>query len=134
MNRKSAALIATLALAGSLASAGAQARDNIYWSIGIQAPLQAGVSLGTVFSNAPVYQAAPVIYAEPVYQPAPVWVQPAPVMYAPSPRYVSLPVYAPQRIVYEPRGPWRGHGRHYRRHHDEHERYADGREMRRYDR
>lgn len=125
MIRKSVVLSAALALAGSLASVGAQARDDIHWSIGIQAPLHAGVSLGTVFSNAPVYQAAPVIYAEPVYQSAPV-------IYAPEPRYWAQPVYAPLPVVYEPRWHRRGHGKHHRQeyrqryegHHGHH--YRDG--------
>ena len=103
-----------------LAATGAQARD-VFWSIGINAPLQPGVSVGTVISNAPVYQPAPVyyqpapvVYAEPVYyQPAPVFVRPAPVVYLPQ------PYYAPQRMVYAPgwapsrhgHGYGRGHGR-----------------------
>lgn len=124
MIRKSVVLTAALALAGSLVSVGAQARD-VFWSIGIQAPLQAGVTLGTVFSNAPVYAAAPVIYAEPVYQAAHRWVQPAPVIYAPAPRYLAQPVYAPQQVVYEPRWQRRGHGKHhrqsYRQRHDGHQ-------------
>ena len=95
MIRKSTQLTATLALAAGLAAANAQARD-VSWSIGIQAPLQPGVSIGTVISNAPVYQAmpyyqpAPVFYAEPVYLPAPVV-------------YLPQPVYAPQRVIYAPR-------------------------------
>ena len=93
-----------------LAAAGAQARD-VYWSVGINAPIQPGVSVGTVFSNAPVYQLAPVFY-----QPAPVYYQPAPVVYLPQ------PYYAPRRVVYgtgwyAPRhghghGSDRGHWRH----------------------
>lgn len=130
MIRKSVVLSAALALAGSLASVGAQARDDVFWSIGIQAPLHAGVTLGTVFSNAPVYQAAPVIYAEPVYQVAPTWIQPAPVIYAPMPRYRAQPVYAPLPVVYEPRWHRRGHGQHHRQdyrqryegHHGQHHR------------
>lgn len=111
MNNKSALLAATLVLA----AAGAQARD-VYWSIGINAPLQYGGNVGTVLSNAPVYQSAPVyyapapvVYAEPVYFPAPVYVRPAPVVYWPQ------PYYAPQRVVYvngwaQHRGHGYGHG------------------------
>jgi len=102
---KSALVAATLVVA----AAGAQARD-VFWSVGINAPLQPGVSIGTVFSNAPVYQpapvyyqAAPVIYAEPAYYPQPVYVQPR-VLYAPR------PVYLPQRVVYAPRWVRPGHG------------------------
>jgi hypothetical protein len=90
-------------------TAGAQARD-VYWSVGINAPLQPGVSVGTVFSNAPVYQPAPVyyqpapvIYAEPAYYPQPVYVQPR-MVYAPQ------PVYLPQRVVYGPGWVRPGHG------------------------
>jgi len=110
MFHRTALIAATLVLAG----AGAQARD-VYWSIGINAPLQPGVSVGTTISNAPVYQAAPVyayyppapvVYAEPVYLPAPVYVRPAPVVYLPQPYYV------PQRVVYA-QGWSRGH-RHWR--------------------
>lgn len=106
---KSALLAVTLVLA----AAGAQARD-VYWSVGINAPLQPGVSFGTVISNAPVYQAAPVFYSEPVYAPAPMYL-PAPVYVRPAPVvYWPQPYYAPQRAVYSDR--WaqnrgRGHGR-----------------------
>jgi hypothetical protein len=93
---------ALVASALVLAAAGAQARD-VYWSVGINAPLQPGVSVGTVISNAPVYQAAPVyyqpapvVYAEPAYVPAPVYVRPAPVVYLPQ------PYYAPRRVIYSP--------------------------------
>jgi hypothetical protein len=100
---------ALVASALVLAAAGAQARD-VYWSVGINAPLQAGVSVGTVISNGPVYQAAPVyyqpapvyyqpapvVYAEPVYVPAPVYVRAAPVVYLPQ------PYYGPRRVIYSP--------------------------------
>ena len=89
---KSALLAATLVLAAS----GAHARD-VYWSVGINAPLHPGVSVGTVISNAPVYRPAPVFYSEPVYYyPAPVYVRPAPVVYMPQ------PVYRPQRVTDQP--------------------------------
>ena len=94
---KSALVAATLVLA----AAGAQARD-VYWSVGINAPLQPGVSVGTVISNAPLYRPAPVIYSEPayyqepMYYPEPVYVRPAPVFYVPQRVYVPQPVaYAP---------------------------------------
>lgn len=111
MITKSALIAATLVVA----AAGAQARD-VYWSVGINAPLQPGVTIGTVISNAPAYRpapvyyepapvyyapapayypSAPVAYAEPVYyRPAPVFVRPAPVVYLPR------PYYAPRRVVY----------------------------------
>jgi hypothetical protein len=117
---KSALVATTLALA----AAGAQA-NGVFWSIGINAPLQPGVSIGTVFSNAPVYpvapayyQPAPVVYSEPAYYaPAPVFVRPAPVVYLPRPYYA--PYYTPHRGVYATgwapshtdHGHDRGHGR-----------------------
>jgi hypothetical protein len=94
--RQSTLLTAMLAVAASLTVASAQARD-VSWSIGISAPLQPGINIGTVISNAPAYRAmpvyepAPVVYAEPVYLPAPVI-------------YLPQPVYAPPRVVYAPRG------------------------------
>lgn len=100
---KSALVAATLVLA----AAGAQARD-VYWSVGINAPLQPGVSVGTVISNAPLYRPAPVIYSEPayyqepMYYPEPVYVRPAPVFYVPQRVYVPQPVYRPQRVIYQP--------------------------------
>ncbi len=109
MNRKPVLMIAALALVGSLAAAGAQARE-VYWSVGIQAPLHSGVTLGTVFSNVPVYRASPVYYEEPVYLPAPIIYLPQRV-YAPEPAYPvyweppmyqQRPTYAPRRVVYAP--------------------------------
>ncbi len=132
MNTKSALIAAALVLA----AAGAQARD-VYWSVGINAPLQPGVSIGTVISNAPAYRpapvyyapapvyypAAPVLYAEEVYyRPAPVLLRPAPIVYLPQPHY------APRRVVYangwapSHRGHGRDHGRGHWRDDDDHSR------------
>ena len=113
MIRKSTLLTATLALAAGLTAASAHARD-VTWSIGIQAPLHPGVSVGTVISNAPVYRPAPVFYAEPVYLPVPVYVHPAQVVYMPQ------PVYAPQRVVYVPAWKSSGHGQRHWRHKHRH--------------
>ena len=84
-----------LAAAGvvALATVGtaAQARDNVYWSLGVSSP---GVALGVgnVGVAAPVYVApAPVYVAPPppvVYAPRPVVLVPAPVYYG-APRYPS---------------------------------------------
>lgn len=80
---------ATAALAAGPAHA-----SDVYWSVGIQAPIGPGVSVGTVISNG---------YGVPVLAP-PVYV-PAPVVYAPPPIY-GPPVYAPPvylpRVVYGP--------------------------------
>ena len=106
MIKKSALVAATLVLA----AAGAQA-SGVYWSIGINAPIQPGVSIGTVFSNAPVYQAAPayyppapVVYAEPAYHPSAPAVYVEPVYYPPAPVFVRQApvVYLPQ-LYYTPR-------------------------------
>ncbi len=77
---------ASFALASGAAHAG-----NVYWSIGINAP-----PIGTVISNAPVYsEPAPVVYPAPVYLPPPVVYRPAPVVVAPSPVY-----YGAAPVVY----------------------------------
>ncbi|WP_423454582.1 hypothetical protein [Ottowia sp. VDI28] len=87
------------------ASSVAQARSDVYWSVGVGGP---GVSVGV--SN-----------ARPYYAPQPVYVQPAPVYVAPRPVYVAPPVYyqpgvvyRPAPVYYEPPRYYR-HGRH--RHH-----------------
>ena len=83
----------------------AEARDNVYWSVGVGGP---GVAVGV--SNAP-----PPRY----YAPQPVYVQPAPVYVAPPPHYYyqrpqvvyPAPVYyGPPR--YHRHGKHRGHGHH----------------------
>ena len=107
------AKVAALALA--LAAAGtatvAQARSDVFFSIG--ANVAPGVSLG-VTNMAPVYY--PPVYV----QPQPVYVQPAPVYYgaqyvAPAPVIYGAPIY------YGPR-----HRRHWR-HEGWHEREGHGR-------
>ena len=100
-------VIGALGFAGS-----AQARDNVYWSLGVGGP---GVAVGV--GNVP-----PVVYAPPpVYvAPQPVYVRPRPVYMAPPPAYYAPPVVyrpAPQ-YYYGPPGhhkprKWRKH-----RHHD----------------
>lgn len=89
------AIGATAALAVGSAHAA-----NVYWSVGINAPVAPGVAVGTVISNgvpvAPVV-APPVYLPAPIYTPAPVYA-PSPVVYAPSPV-----VYAPAPVVYAPR-------------------------------
>lgn len=87
--------------AGALGMAGvAQARSDVYWSIGVGSP---GVSVGV--SNAP-----PVYYA-----PQPVYVQPAPVYVRPRPVYVTPPAYyAPPRVIYRPAPVYYGPPGHYK--------------------
>lgn len=92
---------ATLAIAAMGFAGAAQARDNVYWSVGVGTP-GAVVNVGNVGS----------VYQPPVYvQPQPVYVEPAPVYYQRPPVYVRpAPVYyAPQPVYYE-----RPHHRHHR--------------------
>jgi hypothetical protein len=82
--------------AAALAAGSAHASD-VHWSVGIQAPIAPGVSVGTVISN---QHALPVV-APVLVAPPPVYV-PAPVVYAPpiyAPPIYTRPVYAPQ-VVY----------------------------------
>ncbi len=75
-----AAVMSAGAWAATAVVSEAEARDNVYWSIGIQSP---GVAVGV--ANAP-----PVVYGPPAgyyYQPRPVVVYPRPVVVAPQPIY-----------------------------------------------
>ena len=97
-----------LALGAAGFAGTAQARSDVFWSVGVGSP---GISLGV--GNLP----PPVVYAPPVYmQPAPVYVPP-PAYYAPP------PVYRPARYYYGPpprhweRDRWRHH-RHWNRDRD----------------
>jgi hypothetical protein len=126
MSKKSAFIAAAL-LAVGLASTSAHAKD-VYWSVGVNAPLDGVGHIGTVVSNypsrGPVVVQSPDYY--PVYQPVyqqPVRVyRPAPVVYYPAPV-----VYEPYRYRHHPRwdrrdyrrGEWRddrgGHHHHHGR-------------------
>lgn len=90
-------LIAVVAMSAALC-AGAAKAGEVNWTIGVNAPLGNGASIGTVFSNgygAPVYVApAPVVYAPPPV----IYARPA-VVYAPAPVIYAPPVYAPRRVV-----------------------------------
>ncbi|WP_406625586.1 hypothetical protein [Acidovorax sp. SDU_ACID1] len=82
----------------------AQARSDVYWSVGVGAP---GLAVG-VGNAAPVYYAPPPVY----YAPPPPVVYAPPVYRTPRPVYYAPPVvYAPPPVYY--RGPghrhWRGH-------------------------
>lgn len=115
--RKSTKFIfaSSLALAGAVTAGVAQARDNVYWSVGIHLPLDPyGATIGTTIGNArPLYVRPAPIY----YEPAPIYYAPPPVVYStppvyyyqPYPRvvYMSQPVYVP---VY--RHGHRGQGHH----------------------
>lgn len=95
-------LVAGLLGAGALGMAGAaQARSDVYWSVGVGSP---GVSIG-VANTPPVY-----------YAPPPVYVQPAPVVVRPRPVYVAPPAYyAPPRVVYRPAPVYYGPPGHYKK-------------------
>jgi len=102
---KAAAVLLALAAAGTATVA--QARDNVYFSIG--ANVAPGVAVGV--SN------APPVYYPPVYvQPAPVYVAPAPVYVRPAPVYYeAAPVYYGAAPVYYGQPGWRhGHRKHWR--------------------
>lgn len=105
-----AAAAAGIALAALGTASVAQARSDVFFSIG--ANVAPGVTLGV--SNAPYYRPAPVYY-----QPAPVYYQPAPVYYEPAPVYYQPAYYAPPVVTYV--RPYRhghrhghGHGSHWR--------------------
>jgi hypothetical protein len=127
--------------------AGTAHAGHVSWSIGIEAPIGPGATIGTVISNhhaapvpmpAPVMVApAPVIYAPPpvVYRPAPVVYAP-PVVYGPAPVvYAAPPVYVPRRVVAAPvwvGGRWvhaepRRHHRHHHHGRDHRDGWRDGR-------
>lgn len=85
-----AGAVTTLTLAAMSFTGAAQARDKVFWSVGVGGPIVA-VNVGNGFS---MYIA-----------PQPMYVQPAPVYYQ------SPPVYmVPQAVYYD--GPPHGHRRH----------------------
>ena len=107
---------AGVALALMAGAGTAQARSDVYWSVGVGSP---GVSV--VVGNVPPAYYGPA----PVYvQPAPVYVAPRPVYVRPRPVYVQPPAYyAPPRVVYRPApvyygppGHWHKKPRKHRRH------------------
>ena len=107
-----AGAIATLAIAAMGFAGAAQARDNVFWSVGVGSP---GVEVN-IGNAMPVY-----VQPQPVYvQPAPIYVQPAPIYYQPRPVYVQpRPYYQsyygqPQVVYVQPghRHGWhKKHGR-----------------------
>ncbi|MDP3821709.1 MAG: hypothetical protein Q8R33_09550 [Burkholderiales bacterium] len=110
------AALAAVALAAAGTATVAQARDNVYFSVG--ANVAPGVSIGV--SNGPMYYPAPVYV-----RPAPVYGRPAPVYYyEPAPVYYSAaPVYyGPAPVYVQPRH-WKKH-RHHR--HSAHVQYGYG--------
>jgi len=111
--------VAVLALAAAGTASVAQARSDVYFSVG--ANVAPGVALGV--SNAPVYYPPVYMQPQPVYvQPAPVYVRPAPVYYGAAPVYYNAAapiVYVrPAPVYYYGGGQYYGRGdRHHGRHH-----------------
>lgn len=113
-----AAAVAGVALAALGTTTAAQARSDVYFSIG--ANVAPGVTFG--FSNAPYYPRPVYVQPAPVYyQPAPVYYQPEPVYYQPEPVYYQPSYYQPQTVYHAPpvvtyvRRPFHHHHRY--RHH-----------------
>lgn len=108
--------IAAAALVAGLACGSAQARD-VYWSVGINAPLNGVGQVGTVVGNYPgpavVYQPAYQPVYQPVYRPAPVVYYPAPAVVYPAYGYRHHPRW--DRRDYR-RDEWREE-RHHHHHH-----------------
>lgn len=99
---------ATLAVAAMGFAGAVQARDNVYWSVGVGTPgavVNVG-NLGSVYQPQPVY-----VQPQPVYiQPQPVYIQPQPVYVQPQPVYYQQqPVYGVPQPVYYGHPGWRGH-------------------------
>ena len=103
-----AGVAATLAFASISFSGIAQARDNVYWSVGVGSP-GVGINVGNAV---PIYTQPQPVYV----QPAPIYIQPQPVYTQPRPNYF----YGQPQVVYvQPVQPgWnREHGRGHERHH-----------------
>jgi hypothetical protein len=86
---KAAAAAVVLAAAGTATVA--QARSDVYFSVG--ANVAPGVVIGASNYYGPRYYAPAPVYV----QPAPVYVRPSPVYYSAAPTY-----YAPQAVYYGP--------------------------------
>jgi hypothetical protein len=98
----------------ALAATAAQAGNDVFWSVGVDAA--PGVSVGVGNSRPVIVQPAPVYVA-----PRPVYVAPRPVYVAPQPVYVAPPprVVVVQQPVYVHPGKHKGwHKKHGHRHHD----------------
>ena len=103
------AAAAALAIAALGTASVAQARDNISWSVGINAA--PGVVIGATngYYAPPVYVQPQTYYPANVY-PSSYYVQPAPI-------YVAPPVYyRPAPVYYGPSVYYRGGHRHHRGH------------------
>lgn len=110
----------------------AQARDDVYWSIGVNSP---GVSVGVTNTRPVAVYPAPVI----VHSPPPVVYAPPPVIYSPPPSRSVRPVVVHQApvVVYGPpphRRHWDDHPGRGHKHGHRHWRDDDDRHDRRWDR
>ncbi len=117
---KHSALVAGAAAALALAAMGfagaAQARDNVYWSVGVGSPGVA-VNVGNAF---PVYSQPAPVYV----QALPVYVQAQPVFVQPRPYYYGQP-----QVVYMSPGRHNGwYGQHGREHEERHEHHGGDRD------
>ena len=84
---KAAAAAAVVFAALGTASV-AQARDNINWSVGINAAPGVVIGASNGYYAPPVYVQPQTYYPSTYYvQPAPVYVEPAPIYYRPAPVY-----------------------------------------------
>lgn len=102
---------AALALAAAGTASVAQARGDVYFSVG--AHVAPGVSIGV--SNAPVYYPPVYVQPAPVYYPPPVYVRPAPIVVA-APIEYGYGYVRPAPVVVAPRyyyGP-PGHKKHHK--------------------
>lgn len=121
-----AVVAATLAFAAMGFSGLSQARDNVYWSIGVGSP-GVGVNVGNAY---PVY-----VQPQPVYvQPAPIYIQPQPVYTQPRLDYF----YGQPQVVYVQPAPygWNRENNGYRGYegygggHDRHHEHGEHKEHR----
>jgi hypothetical protein len=103
MHRKLFRPLAAAALV-ALAAGAAQARDNVTWSVGIDAA--PGVSIGATNARPVLVAPAPVIVA-----PQPVYVAPRPVYVAPRPVVLVEP--EPVYVVPGKHKGWKKHHRHH---------------------
>jgi hypothetical protein len=106
-----------IAAASGLLSTGAAVAGDVYWSVGISAPV-----VGAVVSNAPHRHHGPPVYYGPpavVYHTAPVYVAPRPIYYAPAPVIVAPRHHHRQGWRHgHGHGSRHDHGRRHRHHHD----------------
>lgn len=113
-----AAAASVLAFAALGTASVAQARDNINWSVGINAApgVVIGATNGRYYAPPAYVQPAPSYYPGAVYPsnvyPSSYYVQPAPVYVAPPVYYRPAPVYYGPSFYYRDGHRGHGHGGH----------------------